>query len=137
VTHPNDPALRSFIPVNAASDFPIQNLPYGVFSTSASPTPRVGAAIGDTVLDLSVLETEGLIDLPPRRLVGDGLAVVLPTHEPEHAFVAADRVAILGKDRFVVGSVREVLTSDELSQLYGVALSVERTPRGRFVVGPA
>jgi hypothetical protein len=108
VTHPNDPALRSFIPVNAASDFPIQNLPYGVFSSSASPTPRVGAAIGDTVLDLSVLETEGLIDLPPRRLAGDGLAVVLSTHEPKHAFVAADRVAILGKDRFVVGSVREV-----------------------------
>ena len=67
MTHPNDPALRSFIPVNAASDFPIQNLPYGVFSTSASPTPRVGAAIGDTVLDLSVLETEGLIDLLPMR----------------------------------------------------------------------
>jgi fumarylacetoacetase len=67
VTHPNDPALRSFIPVNAASDFPIQNLPYGVFSTSASPTPRVGAAIGDTILDLSVLETEGLIDFRPIR----------------------------------------------------------------------
>jgi iron complex transport system ATP-binding protein len=72
-----------------------------------------------------------------RRLTNDGLAVVLSTHEPEHAFVVADRVAILGKDRFVVGSVREVLTSDELSQLYGIALSVERTPSGRFVVGPA
>ncbi|HEY5126205.1 MAG TPA: fumarylacetoacetase, partial [Bradyrhizobium sp.] len=56
---------RSFIPVDAASDFPIQNLPYGVFSTSASPTPRVGVAIGDTILDLAVLEAEGLIDLAP------------------------------------------------------------------------
>jgi fumarylacetoacetase len=27
VTHPNDPTLRSFIPVDATSDFPIQNLP--------------------------------------------------------------------------------------------------------------
>jgi fumarylacetoacetase len=65
--HPNDPALRSFIPVDAASDFPIQNLPYGVFSTRASPTLRVGAAIGDFVLDLAVLEAEGLIDLAPAK----------------------------------------------------------------------
>ena len=63
--HPNDPKLRSFIPVDPTSDFPIQNLPYGVFSTAASPTPRVGVAIGDTILDLAVLESEGLIDLAP------------------------------------------------------------------------
>ena len=63
--HPNDPSLRSFIAVDPASDFPIQNLPYGVFSTAASPTPRVGVAIGDYVLDLAVLESEGLIDLAP------------------------------------------------------------------------
>ena len=67
MTNPNDPALRSFIPVDAASDFPIQNLPYGVFSTSATPTPRVGVAIGDTILDLAVLESEGLIDVAPAR----------------------------------------------------------------------
>lgn len=65
MSDPNDPALRSFIPVDPASDFPIQNLPYGVFSTLASPTPRVGVAIGDYVLDLAVLEAEGLIDLAP------------------------------------------------------------------------
>src|SRR6185437_13563840 len=47
------------------SDFPIQNLPYGVFSTQASPSPRVGVAIGDDVLDLALLEKEGLIDLSP------------------------------------------------------------------------
>jgi fumarylacetoacetase len=67
VPHPNDPALRSFIPVEPTSDFPIQNLPYGVFSTPASPTPRVGVAIGDFVLDLAVLEAEGLIDLAPAK----------------------------------------------------------------------
>jgi fumarylacetoacetase len=56
--HPNDPALRSFIAVDPASDFPIQNLPHGVFSTAASPTPRVGVAIGDYVLDLWELEQD-------------------------------------------------------------------------------
>jgi fumarylacetoacetase len=62
VTHPNDPTLRSFIPVDAASDFPIQNLPYGVFSTVALPTPRVGVAIGDQVLDLWELEQDCRLD---------------------------------------------------------------------------
>ena len=63
--HPNDPSLRSFIDVAPTSDFPIQNLPYGVFSTSDSSAPRVGVAIGDHVLDLAVLQGEGLLDLAP------------------------------------------------------------------------
>ncbi len=61
--HPNDPSLRSFIPVDAASDFPIQNLPYGVFSTAALPAPRVGVAIGDYVLDLRELEQDCRLDV--------------------------------------------------------------------------
>jgi fumarylacetoacetase len=58
VPHPNDPKLRSFIPVDPTSDFPIQNLPYGVFS-SRGLAPRVGVAIGDYVLDLWELEQDG------------------------------------------------------------------------------
>uniref|UniRef100_A0A8C6RJA8 Fumarylacetoacetase n=1 Tax=Nannospalax galili TaxID=1026970 RepID=A0A8C6RJA8_NANGA len=46
----------SFIPVAADSDFPIQNLPYGVFSTRSHPRPRIGVAIGDQILDLSVIK---------------------------------------------------------------------------------
>jgi fumarylacetoacetase len=60
--HPNNPSLRSFIAVDPDTDFPIQNLPYGVFSTAGTPL-RVGVAIGDMVLDLALLEAEGLIDL--------------------------------------------------------------------------
>jgi fumarylacetoacetase len=56
--HPNDPKLRSFIPVDPASDFPIQNLPYGVFSARGL-APRVGVAIADYVLDLWELEQDG------------------------------------------------------------------------------
>src|ERR1700687_5066197 len=59
--HPNDPTLRSFIDVDPASDFPIQNLPYGVFSTKDGLAPRVGVAIGDYVLDLWELEQDGLL----------------------------------------------------------------------------
>src|SRR5438094_1444670 len=47
--------LRSFIEVPVDSHFPIQNLPFGVFQ-SKQGKPRVGVAIGDQVVDLSVLE---------------------------------------------------------------------------------
>jgi fumarylacetoacetase len=76
VHHPNDPALRSFIPVDPASDFPIQNLPYGVFSTAASPTPRIGVAIGDQVLDLWELEQDC------RLVVGEFGVFSAPTLNP-------------------------------------------------------
>jgi fumarylacetoacetase len=63
VPHPNDPKLRSFIEVDATSDFPIQNLPYGVFSSKDSLAPRVGVAIGDYVLDLWELEQDSRLDV--------------------------------------------------------------------------
>ncbi|TAM90059.1 fumarylacetoacetase [bacterium] len=59
-------ALRSFIEVPAESDFPIQNLPYGIFSTRSDPTRRVGVAIGDQILDLAVLELAGVLEMAPQ-----------------------------------------------------------------------
>lgn len=56
-----NPKLRSFINVSPDSHFPIQNLPYGVFKRKSGREPRVGVAIGDQVLDLSVLEESKLI----------------------------------------------------------------------------
>lgn len=61
MSHPNDPKLKSFIDVAPDSDFPIQNLPYGVFSTPTSAQKGVGVAIGEFVLDLAALESEGLL----------------------------------------------------------------------------
>jgi fumarylacetoacetase len=58
---PNAPELRSFVDVGPESDFPIQNLPFGVFSTEATPQKRVGVAIGDFVLDVAELERAGLL----------------------------------------------------------------------------
>lgn len=53
----NDPALKSWLEsANAPGcDFPIQNLPYGVFTRKGDQTrggPRLGVAIGDQILDL-------------------------------------------------------------------------------------
>src|SRR3954454_19194678 len=61
--HPNDPKLKSFIPVGPDSHFPIQNLPYGVFSSKDGLAPRVGVAIGEYVLDLWELEQDGRLDV--------------------------------------------------------------------------
>ena len=47
----HDPALRSWIGSAAGSDFPIQNLPFGVFRHDFEERPRVGIAIGDQVVD--------------------------------------------------------------------------------------
>jgi fumarylacetoacetase len=62
---PNDPKLKSFIVVGKDSHFPIQNQPYGVFTTPANYSPRIGVAIGDQVLDLSALEQAELLTVAP------------------------------------------------------------------------
>jgi fumarylacetoacetase len=57
----NDPSLSSWIEVEKKSDFPIQNLPFGIFKTQSS-SPRVGIAIGDQVLDLAILNHLGFLE---------------------------------------------------------------------------
>lgn len=53
----------SWLPVPEASDFSLQNLPYGVFSPTGRTTRRrCATVIGETVLDLSLLEEAGLFD---------------------------------------------------------------------------
>ncbi len=47
---------------SATTDFPLNNLPYGVFSTEALDA-RCGVAIGDKILDMNAAEEAGVIDL--------------------------------------------------------------------------
>ncbi|HEV8692419.1 MAG TPA: fumarylacetoacetase [Ideonella sp.] len=56
-----DPALQSWVESanDPATDFPIQNLPFGRFRTAHDDDWRIGVAIGDQVLDL---RAAGLID---------------------------------------------------------------------------
>lgn len=62
-----DKNLTSFIDIATDSDFSIHNLPYGIFSetkyAAGNNNRRAGVAIGEQVLDLSVLEAEGLLSL--------------------------------------------------------------------------
>lgn len=45
---------------SAETDFPLNNLPYGVFSVDGDE-PRCGIAIGDMVLDVAAMEAAGLL----------------------------------------------------------------------------
>jgi fumarylacetoacetase len=69
----HDPALRSWVEsANApGADFPIQNLPFGIFQRAGSPEPpRGGVAIGDQILDVGAAARDGLL---PGRTWGAGL----------------------------------------------------------------
>ncbi len=57
----NNPALKSWIEVAADSDFPIQNIPFGIIKTGRTQ-PRVATIIGDTLIDLAALSELGYFD---------------------------------------------------------------------------
>lgn len=52
------PTLSSWVEVPKNSDFSIYNLPFGIFKNKKL-SPRIGIAIGDKIVDLSVLDQEG------------------------------------------------------------------------------
>jgi fumarylacetoacetase len=81
MTHANNPKLKSWVEVPKGSDFPIQNLPFGIFKTRYL-SPVAGVAIGNHVLDLVYLHENGFLDglgLPPgifnQRYLNDFMAL--------------------------------------------------------------
>lgn len=60
----NDPKKQSWIPVSQDSDFPIQNIPFGVFLTR-DDVITIGTRIGDKAIDLGALHQLGYFeDIP-------------------------------------------------------------------------
>jgi fumarylacetoacetase len=61
-----DPSRKSWVESanDSTNDFSIQNLPFGIFSDKNNDARRVGVAIGDEIVDLSVLKSAGLLTLP-------------------------------------------------------------------------
>ena len=58
------PLMKSWVASANTADcpFPLNNLPYGVFSTDGTE-PRCGVAIGDQILDMAAAEESGMIAL--------------------------------------------------------------------------
>lgn len=93
--------MHSFLRISPESHFPIQNLPYGIFSTRIDSVPRPGVAIGDFVLDLKVVACANLFS---SRALTDCFA-----HPTLNAFMA------LGKPFWLEARslIQKVLSSDE------------------------
>jgi len=72
----NDPSRKSWLNVPQDSDFPIQNIPFGVFLPGDDIT-TIGARIGDTAIDLSAMHQlgyfEGIDELPEDVFLQDTL----------------------------------------------------------------
>lgn len=84
----HDPSLRSWVEgADDHADFPIQNLPFGIFSPGTA-APRAGVAIGDHILDLNAALSAGLL---PARFADSLDGTTLNTLM---AMPAADRVAL-------------------------------------------
>ena len=57
----NDPAKKTWIPTPDQTDFPIQNIPFGVFLTR-DDIITIGTRIGDTAIDLGAMHQLGYFD---------------------------------------------------------------------------
>lgn len=74
----HDPARRSWVvSANNGSDFPIQNLPFGIFSSKDKAQHRFGIAIGESILDVGAALEAGLLkgDAAEAAQLGQGGAL--------------------------------------------------------------
>jgi fumarylacetoacetase len=95
----HDPALRSWVGgANDHADFPIQNLPLGVFSIGGGE-PSIGVAIGDSILDLKSLAAAGLLDDHWRLALSLGHLNAWFAHGPEDSRALRRRLSeLLSRD---------------------------------------
>ena len=90
--------------------------------------PTASLDFGNQVIVLSQIE----------RLARTGLSIVLSTHDPDHAFACADRVAILSGGRIAAyGSPARTVTAKRLREVYGVDVRIEKLSGGQTVCAPS
>ena len=72
-----------------------------------------------------------------RDLSRRGFAVIMTTHDPDHAVMLGDKVGTIDREgRFLFGPADEIITSETLSRLYNTDILVEYIPSfGRKVCG--
>jgi iron complex transport system ATP-binding protein len=70
-------------------------------------------------------------------LAKQGYAIVLSTHEPDHALTIGTQVVIVHEGRIAAtGTPQDIVTSERLSSLYNIGVAVERTESGGKVARP-
>ena len=88
INETHDPSLRSWVKSanDPGTDFPIQNLPFGTFTSSRDEHPRTGVAIGNQILDIAACYEAGFFD--SSSAVGAAFGQWL------NGLAAVDRVAV-------------------------------------------
>jgi iron complex transport system ATP-binding protein len=72
-----------------------------------------------------------------RELAAGGIAVLFSTHDPDHAFLCAERALLLAEGRALeIGPPREVIRADTLERLYHVSVRVVPTGDGMHTCLP-
>lgn len=92
--------LKSFVEIAAHSDFPLENLPYGIFSEKHNSQPRAGVALGEWVIDLAVLEAHGYCKLTDGKLLFNQptLNLFIESGQANWSKVRAELQALLSAD---------------------------------------
>ena len=92
--------LKSFVEIAAHSDFPLENLPYGIFSEKHNSQPRAGVALGEWVVDLAVLEAHGYCKLTDGKLLFNQptLNLFIESGKANWSQVRAELQALLSAD---------------------------------------
>ena len=71
-------------------------------------------------------------------LAKTGIAILFSSHDPDHAFVAAQRALLLAEGRVVeTGAPRDVIRADSLRRLYGVTVRILEGERGERACLPS
>lgn len=106
----HDPKLQSWVKsANGHPDFPIQNLPMGVFSTGVVGEHRIGVAVGDMVLDLKALSNTDLLDSHWRLALSLETLNAWFAHGPADATALRNRLTELLSDEAWRGRVEPML----------------------------
>ena len=73
-----------------------------------------------------------------RALSEHGISVLFSTHDPDHAFLAADRALLLAEGRMIaLGTPKDVIRPDTLARMYGVQVEVVPLAGGGHTCLPA
>jgi iron complex transport system ATP-binding protein len=73
-----------------------------------------------------------------KRLAASGISILFSTHDPDHAFLCAQRALLLAEGRALeIGTPPDVIRPDTLERLYGVSVQVLKLQNGGHTCLPA
>ena len=114
----HDPSRTSWVDSAIGHpDFPIQNLPLGVFSIG-NDSPRIGCAIGDMILDLKALANAGHVDEHWRLALGLSTLNAWFAHGPADATALRKRLSELLSDEKHKPAVEPLLVRMERAEMH-------------------